>query len=218
MQAESEPTPLRRKEENYVNQRADNVAVAQLLGTEAILYTEKVITATIGKPQPGSSALEALDRARRILFPKNGMPRGVIEHPGLLMEAWQHLQMTAVMFTAQLAASNSHSDPTTLRLLKDKLVAMLKHQGAARVLLVHDDAAVAQNLGDRALDYARQIILAEDSGAPIGSAAVERAVTDLQTAAVAFTAQLAISEGHDPKVMRQIEAKVVEMLTHRGAF
>jgi hypothetical protein len=45
------------------------------------------------------------------------------------------------------------------------------------------------------------IIVAEDSGAPVESDAVQRSATDLQVAAVAFATQLAISEGHDPKVI-----------------
>ncbi len=75
----------------------------------------------------------------------------------------------------------------------------------------------AQNLGARALDYAREIVAAEDSGAPVGSDAVQRSLSDLQTAAITFVVRLAISEGHEPKRMRRIEKKLVAIFTHQGA-
>lgn len=58
---------------------------------------------------------------------------------------------------------------------------------------------------------------ADNSSAPIGSDAVERALTELHVAAVAFTAQVAISEGHDSKAWRRIETKLIAMFACQGA-
>jgi hypothetical protein len=77
---------------------------------------------------------------------------------------------------------------------------------------------VVQSLGDRALDYTHQIIFAEDNDMPIGSSAVERALTELHIAAVVFTTQLAIAEGRDPALLRRIEEKLVAILAdYRGS-
>ena len=72
---------------------------------------------------------------------------------------------------------------------------------------------VAQDLGGRAIDYTRQIITAEDSGAPVGSAPVESAMHNLQVAAVAFTVQMAISAcDGDAEVLRELEKRLVTYL------
>ena len=183
---------------------ADDIAAAQVLSTGAMRYAGKAVTAAHGGDPPiGTDALAALDRARQAVVAED-------QTQALAAGALRDLQMAAVVFTVQLATSDGHGDPATLQQIEDKLVAMLESRGVVRV--VHD----YQNLAIRALDYARQIIVAEDSGAPIGSDAVERSITDLHVAAVTFTMQLAISEGHGLKEMLRIEKKLVERLTCQG--
>jgi len=125
----------------------------------------------------------------------------------LRAQCWRAVGVIGVIFTLQLAISDGLGTPEILQQLGDELVAALK-QGTAR-LHAHDCVAATQGLGDRALDYMHQIILAEDNHAPIGSDAVERAITKLQIAAVAFTTQLVIAEGRDPAPLRRIEEKLV---------
>lgn len=189
---------------------ADDIAVAQVLSMGAMHYAWKTVTvAHGGESPPKTDALAALDSAAQSLVTEDQLP-------ALVAGALRDLQLAAVLFTVQIATSNGHGDPKTLQQLEDKLVALLERRGVMRVVRVQDDFVVAQRLGARALEYARQIIIAEDSAEPIGSIAVESAVTNLQVAAVTFAAQLAISEGHDPKELRRIEKKLVKMLTHRS--
>ena len=192
----------------------DDIAAAQVLSMGATRYAGATITAAIGKPPPGSSALEALIRARQIIVATDHLPAPVTS--ALRDLALRDLQVVAALFTMQLAISDGHGAPEVLRQLGDKLVAPLK-RGTAR-LHTRDCVAAAQGLGDRALDYMHQIILAEDNHAPIGSDAVERAITELQIAAVAFTTQLAIAEGQDPALLRRIEGKLLAILAdYRGS-
>ncbi len=202
----------------------NDIAAAKLLGMGAMHYAGKAVTATIGTPPPGSSALAAIDRVRHIITGDGALPVAVKRWPFLLENALRDLQMAAILFTVQLAISDGH-DESALRSIKDHLVAMLA-KDPRRWLHVHDEVTATQRLGDRALDYARQVILAEDTSlaslhgmthAPIGSEPMERAIVDLQVAAVALTAQLAISEGHDhdPKLLRKIEAKLITMITQQ---
>jgi hypothetical protein len=187
----------------------DDIAAAQVLSMGATRYAGATIKTAVGEPPPGSNILEALARARQII--------GTVVHlPAPVASALRDLQMIAILFTMQLAISDGHGAPEVLRQFGDKLVATLK-RGTAR-LHVRDCIAAAQGLGDRALDYMHQIILAEDNHAPIGSDAVERAITELQIAAVAFTTQLAIAEGQDPALLRRIEDKLVAVLAdYRGS-
>jgi hypothetical protein len=185
----------------------DDIAAAQVLSMGATRYAGATIKTAVGEPPPGSNILEALARARQII--------GTAVHlPVPVASALRDLQMIAVLFTMQLAISDGHGAPEVLRQLGDKLVATLK-RGTARLHM--RDCVAAQGLGDRAFDYMHQIILAEDNHAPIGSDAVERAITELQIAAVTFTTQLAIAEGQDPTLLRRIEDKLVAVLAdYRG--
>ena len=176
-----------------------DIAVVQLLGAGAMHYAEKTVLATVGKPRPGTNALEVLARARQLLVNADQLPM-------FLASALRDLQVTAVYYTVQQAISDGHGDPESLRQLESKLVAALE-QGAAHT---------AESLSERALDYVHQIVFAKDNHVPIGSDAVERALTELQIAGVVFTTQLAIAEGHDPERLRQLEGKLVEKLASYG--
>jgi hypothetical protein len=179
----------------------EDIAAAQVLSMAATQYAGATITAAVGEPPPGSGVLEALVRARQVVS-------AAVHLPTLVASALRDLQVIAVLFTVQLATSDGLGSLEILRQLGDELVAALK-QGTARVDAHH---VVVQGLGDRALDYMHQIVLAEDDHAPIGSDAVERVITELQIAAVVFTTQLAIAEGRDPAPLRRIEDKLVAVL------
>ena len=185
----------------------DDIAAAQVLSMGATRYAGATIKAAIGEPPPESNVLEALTRARQII--------GTAVHlPAPVASALCDLQVVAVLFTVQLAISDGACDSENLQQLGNELFTTLK-RGTAR-LHSHDCTLAAQALGDRALDYMHQIILAEDNNAPIGSNAVERAITELQIAAVAFTTQLAIAEGRDPSPLQRIEDKLVAVLADHG--
>jgi hypothetical protein len=181
----------------------DDVAAMQVLGMGATRYATKIIVAAFGTLPPRSDAVAALDRARKTATAARNGPA---------MDALRNLQMAAVAFTVQLATSYDLGDSAVLQSLYDKLIATLDGAGAALAFQIHDDTAATQILCDRALDYERQILVAEDNGVPVGL----EPKMDLEIAAVTFTAQLAISEGHDPEALRQIEKKLVEMLTCQG--
>lgn len=166
-----------------------DIAVAQLLGIGATRYAGATITATVGEPPPGSSVLEALALSRQMIAAADHLPTSVAE-------ALRSLQVVAVLFTMQLAISEDHGALEVLRRIEDELIAKLE-QGTAG-LHGHDCASAARVLGDRALDYAHQIVFAEDNSVSIGSDAVERSIMKLQVAATMFTARLAIAEGRDP--------------------
>lgn len=183
----------------------EDIAAAQVLSMAATRYAGATITAAIGEPSPGASALEALVRARQIV--------GAADHlPAPVESALRDLQVIAVLFTVQLATSDDDCDSEDLQQLADELVATLK-QDTARIDARH---GVVQSLSARALDYMHQIIFAEDNHAPIGSDVVERALMELQIAVVAFTTQVAIAEGYDPTSLRRIENKLVAALAGHG--
>jgi hypothetical protein len=185
----------------------DDIAAAQMLSMSAMHYAGATITAAVGETPPGSNvqeALKALIRAREITSASTPLPPPVIS-------ALRNLQVVAVLFTVQLTVADSGTASESLQLLGDKLIATLE-QGTAR-LHAHDNAATAQALCNRALDYTHQIVSAEDNHTPIGSAAVEQAIIDLQIAAVTFTAQLVIAEGHDTTPLRRLEERLVSRLS-----
>ena len=182
-----------------------DIVVAQLLGMAATQYAGATITATVGAPAPGANVLEALARARQVIATVDQVPTPV-------RESLRDLQVVAVFFTVQLAISEGHGAPESLRRLEDQLVAVLE-QGTAR-LHGHDCSSAIQDLGDRALDYMHQIIYAEDNHAPIGSSAMERSLTELQIAATTFTSRLTVAEGHNPAPLRQLEEKLAEVLAN----
>lgn len=188
---------------------ANDIAVAQALSTGAMNYAGKTITTAHGEKPIGANALTALDRAAQAIAADDQLP-------ALAAEALKDLQTAAVVFTVQLATSNGYADPAALQQIEGKLVARLERQGVVRVVHVQEDVTAARRLSERAIDYARQIIIAEDNRVPIGSHAVENAVSNLQVTAVALTVQLAISEGHDPKKLRWIEKKLVKWLKRQG--
>lgn len=190
-----------------IEQLSEDIAAAQILGMGATQYAGALITAAVGKPLPGSNVLEALVRARQI-------SGHVVHLPAPVPDALRDLQVVAVLFTVQLAISDGLGSSEILRQLEDELVAALK-QGTARID-ADDSVVTAPGLGDRALDYMHQIILAEDNHAPIGSDTVNRAITELQIAAVAFTTQLAITKSHDATPLRRLEAKLVGTLAGYG--
>jgi hypothetical protein len=133
------------------------------------------------------------------------------------VDALRDLQLAAALFTVQMA-SNDHGDLAALQPFKDKLEALPEHREAvARIMDGHDSTVATRTLAHSAIDYTRQVIIAEDNDAPIGSNGMGRALNDLQIAAFTFTVQIAISEGHDPKAMRRIEKKLVAMFTRQGA-
>jgi hypothetical protein len=195
----------------------NDIAAIQVLSMGAMRYAGRAVTAAHGGDPPnGTDALAALEHARQTVAAEDRMLAPVAD-------ALRDLQMAAIVFTVQHATSEGHGDPAPLQQLEDKLVSLLERHGAARVVIpAHGDAEIAQCLGTRALDYAHQIILAKDNGASIGSDAVERAIANLQGAAITFTVQMAISEAHAPdelhellRALRQIEKKLVETLTHQ---
>lgn len=190
-------------------QLINDIGAAQVLGMGAMHYAQTAITATHRGPPVGTSVLAALQHARQVLalVPNN-------ETAVPVAEARRDLQMAAVVFTMQLATSADHEDQKELRLLENKLAETLERRGIHPPSVPNDVEAV-KNLINRAFDYAHQIIVAEDSHESIGSPTMLRIVTDLQVTAVAFTAQLAISEGYAHETMRRIEKKIVERLTAR---
>jgi len=186
-----------------------DIAVAQLLSMGATRYAGATITAATGAPPPESNVLVVLAQARQVIAATDPLPTPVAS-------ALCDLQVVAVLFTTQLAISNGLGSPEILRQLEDELVEALE-RGTAR-LDARACVVAAQCLGERALDYMHQIILAEDNRAPIGSDAVERAITELQIAAVAFTTQLAIAGGRPPAPLRRIEKKLVAAFAdYRGS-
>lgn len=182
-----------------------DIVVAQLLGMGATRYAGATITATVGAPAPEASVLEALVRARQVIATMDPVPTSV-------REALRDLQVVAIFFTVQLAISEGHGAPESLRRLEEHLVAVLE-QSTTR-LHGDDCSSAVQNLGDRALDYMHQIIYAEDNHAPIGSSAMESSLTELQVAAAMFTAKLAVAEGHNPAPIRRLEDKLTAVLAN----
>jgi hypothetical protein len=186
---------------------ADDVSVAQALATEAMNYAEQAVKTDDSSVTSGSAALVTLNETRQAI----AAGRPAVLGSNAVAGALRDLQIAAVAFTVQLAISDSRAvNETSLRQLEDKLFALFDRQGAVRLSSVVADVAAAQRLGDSALAYAQQIIIAEDSNAPIGSPPVAGALSDLHVAALKFTVQIAISEGADPKSLRRIEKKLIK--------
>lgn len=190
-----------------------DIAVAQLLTMAAMSYVGKIVTATIGPPTPSMDLPLAIDRACKLSTAWGALP-------DLVAAALQDLQGAAALFTVHWAASCALADPDRLQQLEDALLSTLLSQAPQHVLRlhVHDDYRAARYLSDRAIYYARQVIHAEDTRAPLGSADVQRALTDLQAAAVAFVVQFAISKGlGDAKALRPIERQIIGRLSQEIA-
>jgi len=183
----------------------NDIASAQQLGTDAMNYAAKAITMPTEH-----SPLAALEDARQIVA-ADGAPLV----SSAMADALKDLQMTAIVFTVQAAMSNYRGDPAALDQLGEKLFNTLARRGAVRMSLIYGLVVAAQNLGARAIDYAREIVAAEDNGAPVGSDAVQRALSNLHIAAITFTVRLAISEGQEARRMRRIEKKLVAVFAHR---
>jgi len=185
-----------------------DISAAQQLGNSAMNYAAKAITMPADQ-----SPLIALEQARQIASEAENAPLVSSAMADELLD----LQLAAVVFTVHSAIANYRGrfDPTDLDHLGEQLFEMIQRRGGVRMSLVHAVVVAAQTLGARALDYAREIVASEDAKAPIGSAPVQRAFSDLQIAAVAFVMRLAISEGHEPKRLRRIEKKLVTLFTHQ---
>ena len=173
----------------------------EVLRMGALIYAGKTISATNGTP-PGPEAPAALVAARKVLRVGNDMP-GEVAH------ALRMLQMAAVLFVLDLA--DGHVDPDELQSLEDALMGALERRGAASIVHADDGPEATIALSDRALDYAYQIIVAQENNAPVGSDVIKRATRVFQLAAVTFAAELTTSEGLDPRIPRLVEETLVAM-------
>ena len=182
-----------------------NFAAAQLLGNGAMHYAATVIV-----PPAGPSPANEIERARQIVAALDAaqLVRAA------MADALKELQLAAVAFTAQAAASNYRSVPNEWEQLEDKLAELIQRRGGIRMSVSHTVVTAAEKLGASALDYAKEIVAAEDGGAPIGSAAVQLAIADLQIAAITFVVELAIAEGCGSKRLRRIEKKLAVIFGH----
>ena len=182
---------------------ADNVALEaeEVFRMGALIYAGKIV-ATVSATPPGPEAPAALDAARKVIHPGNDMP-------AVVASALRNLQMAAALFTLDLA--DGHMDSAALQQLENELEAALKRRGSSGIVHTRDDEAATRGLSDRALDYAYQIIVAQESNAPIGSDVVKHSMGAFQLAAVSFTVHLTIAEGLDPKIPRWIEENLVAL-------
>lgn len=172
-----------------------DISAAQLLDTGAMRFVETALSANAhGAPPIGPAALVAIDEVQRSIGTDDNLRAQTAE-------ALKALQIIAVLFTVQLTAGTG--DRARLQELEEKLVERLEDRGAVHVIHAYDDGT-SSRLHVRALDYARQIVMAEETNAPIGSPAVERSINDLRIAAATFTMELARAEGRDPKELRRI--------------
>ena len=184
-----------------------NFAAAEMLATGAMNYSAKAIV------MPAEdSPLPALEHARQIVA-VDGAPLV----SSVMAEALKNLQIGAIVFTVEAAISNYRVNLAEFQQLEENLVTLLERRGAIRMSLLYSLVVAAQDLGARALDYAREIVAAEDNGAPVGSDAVQRALSNLHVAAIEFVVRLAISEGQEPKRMHRIKKKLVAVFAHQGA-
>jgi len=165
----------------------------------ALIYAGKTVSVVSATP-PGPEAPAALDAARKVIRPGNDMPI-VVAH------ALRDLQMAAAMFTLDLA--DGHTDSDALQQLENELEAAINRRGSSGIVHARDDEAATQGLSERARDYAYQIIVAQESAAPIGSDVVKHSMGAFQLAAVSFTVHLTVAEGLDPKIPRWIEENLV---------
>lgn len=182
-----------------------DIAVAQLLGNGAMNYAAKAIVMPTE-----ASPLSALENARQIVA-EDGAQLVSRAMAGALKD----LQVAAIAFTVQAAISNYRVGPAEFQQLEETIVELLERRGAVRMSLAHGLVEAAQNLGSRALDYAREVVVAEDNKVPVGSDAVQRALSNLHIASIAFALRLAISEGQEPRRMRRIEKKLVAIFAHQ---
>jgi hypothetical protein len=173
----------------------------EVLRRGALIYAGKTIAATNGTA-PGPEAPAALVAARKALRVGNDMP-------GEAADALRMLQMAAALFALDLA--DGHVDPDGLQSLEDALMGALERRSAASIVHARDDSEATSALSDRALDYAYQIIVAQESDAPVGGDAIQHATRAFHLATAAFTVALTISEGLDPRIPRLIEETLVAM-------
>ncbi len=186
---------------------ADDLAVTQLLGMCAVHYAVQIL-------KPGHLSTVSESEARVALYRAQQPSTGTVDEN--VIGALRDLQMAAVMFAVQLVDSEGKGDAAVVQQLEDKAIAWLECQSVPWRFHVHDDLVAAQHLGRCALAYAQQIVIAEDSGAPLGSAAVVSALRDLHMAAVGVAMQGAVSGGHpQPKALRRIEARIMALLKQR---
>lgn len=197
------------KEADAMNDQP-NITANQVLGLGAMRYAGRAITAANGGKAPEKTdALHALERTRQ------ASPVKELQLP--VAEALRDLQIAAVLFTMQYVTTTTATGqlPTSLQLLENKLVALLEDHGPAHVVIpANANDEMAQSLSSCAFDYARQIIIADDSSVPIGSDAVEKALTHLHGAAITFTVQLAIAEVRDPAELRELLAALSRAATN----
>jgi hypothetical protein len=173
----------------------------KMLRMGALIYAGKTISTTNGTP-PGPEAPAALVAARKVIQVGNDMPTEAAD-------ALRQLQMAAVLFALDLA--DGHVDPDTLQSLEDELLRALTRRDRAGIVHERNDTAVTLSLSERALDYAYEIIVAQESDAPPGSAVVRRAARAFQRAAATFTVLLTTSEGLDPVIPRLVEETLDSM-------
>ena len=182
-----------------------NFVATQLLTDGAMDYSASAIVMPAEE-----SPLSALEQARDI-----AVEDGAQLLSSDMAEALRNLQIGAIAFTVEATISNYRVESADFRQLEESLVEQLQRQGAVRLSLDHNLIVAAQSLGLRAIDYAREIVAAEDNNAPIGSAAAQRALSNLQLAAIAFATRLAITEGQEPQRLRRIEKKLVTIFEHQ---
>ena len=182
---------------------ADNAPIDadEVLRMGALIYAGKTVS-TVSATPPGSEAPAALNAARKIIRPGNDMP-------AVVASALRDLQMAAALFTLDLA--DGHTDRAALQQLENELAAALKRRGISGIVHASDGEAATRGLSDRALDYAYQIIVAQESNDPIGSDVVKHSMGAFQLAAVSFTVHLTIAEGLDPKIPRWVEENLVAL-------
>ncbi len=183
------------------NEGEGAIDAEEVLRMAALTYAGKLVAAVSATP-PGPEAPAALDAARKILRPGNDMPAGVAS-------ALRDLQMAAAMFTLDLAEGHVEND--ALQQLERNVITVLERRADGNLVHTESDAAAMLGLSDRSLDYAYQIIVAEETDALPGSDVVTQATRTFQLAAVAFTIQLALAEKLDAKIPRWVEENLVAL-------
>ena len=186
---------------NQFSVENESIDADKVLRMGALIYAGKTIS-TVSATTPGPEAPAALVAARKVIRPGNDMPLGVAN-------ALRNLQMAAALFTLDLA--EDHIDGAALQQLENELETSLNRRGVSGLVHAYDDEAATQRLSDRALDYAYQIIVAQESNAPIGSDVVKHSMGAFQLAAVSFTVHLTIAEGLDSKIPRWIEENLIAL-------
>jgi hypothetical protein len=172
----------------------------EMLRRGALNYAEAIISIVSGTP-PGPEAPAALNAARRVIHPKNGMP--VTAAVALI-----RIQVAAAQFTLEMA--NVDMDRAVLDQLEKALAAALERRGATGIVHTHDDEEATRSLSERALDYAYQRISSQESETPIDPAAIKHSMDAFLLAAATFTVHLTIAEGLDTTIPRWIEESIVD--------